>query len=253
MEQLHTKQFLLTVSAGKRLIAKAAATLSQVTHALEFGTIAVIAGTTNAYVAEELLLRIGQADDFCKDHFFRGATTMPGKTGPQPNHADVIIEKGQWKKEQTIFDCADRLGGGDIVFKGANAVNLQKRQAGILVGNPTLGTVGPAIQASAGRRAELIVPVGMEKRVTADIMELAVQLNSPTSSGLRFLPVCGTVLTELDAVRQLTGAVAELIAGGGICGAEGSCWIAATGNDQQLKALSGLMERVGKEPSFCKE
>ncbi|WP_156496379.1 hypothetical protein [Clostridium coskatii] len=33
---------------------------------------------------------------------------------------------------------------------------------------------------------------------------------------------------------MLTGISAELVAAGGICGAEGSCWMAITGTEEQL-------------------
>jgi hypothetical protein len=59
-----TIQFPLTVAAGKRLIAKAVASLEQVRFALENNTILILAGTTNGYVAEELLSQTGQSGDF---------------------------------------------------------------------------------------------------------------------------------------------------------------------------------------------
>jgi hypothetical protein len=56
------KQFLLTPAAGKRLIAKAMAAHPAVKAAISSGTLAIIAGTTNGYVAEEILQSIGGDD-----------------------------------------------------------------------------------------------------------------------------------------------------------------------------------------------
>ncbi len=71
------RQLSLTPAAGKRLIGKAIAKHSEVLNALKGGTVVVIAGTTNSYVAEELLAIIGQSKDFRRDHFFRGIVLPP--------------------------------------------------------------------------------------------------------------------------------------------------------------------------------
>jgi len=53
------KQFVLTSSMGKRLIAKAVAIHPSVVKAMKKGTVVVVAGTTNGYVADELLTAAG--------------------------------------------------------------------------------------------------------------------------------------------------------------------------------------------------
>ena len=54
------KQFVLSPAAGKRLIAKSLVAHPAIQAALKSGTFAIIAGTTNGYVAEEILVSIGQ-------------------------------------------------------------------------------------------------------------------------------------------------------------------------------------------------
>ncbi|MCW4053637.1 MAG: hypothetical protein NWE84_01785, partial [Candidatus Bathyarchaeota archaeon] len=66
------KQFLVTPSAGKRLIAKALATHAAVSNALKNGTIVIVAGTTNGYVAEEIFKTLGGFTVFSRKRFFRG-------------------------------------------------------------------------------------------------------------------------------------------------------------------------------------
>ena len=77
-----------------------------------------------------------------------------------------------------------------------------------------------------------------------------VFLNSTNATGLRYLPVCGNVITELEAIKTITGAEAELVAGGGVCGAEGSYWIAISGNQEQLRDVDDLIRDVASEPNF---
>ena len=252
------KQFVVTPSAGKRLIAKALASETTVLQALKQGTVVVVAGTTNGYVAEELLKKIGVSTGFSTKRFFRGITLPPNEAitseGRLPDETafpgDVIITRNVWQKGKTIFDVVDDLKEGDIIIKGANALDLQRKQAAILIGHPKAGTIGAALQAVAGRRVRLIIAVGLEKRVSGDLGCLAEKVNVPGANGYRLLPVPGQVFTELEAIKLLTGATAELIAAGGVCGAEGSCWLAISGTEKQEDAAEKLLNAIAAEPAF---
>jgi hypothetical protein len=96
----------------------------------------------------------------------------------------------------------------------------------------------------------LILPVGLEKRISGDLDDLAGKLNVPGTRGPRLLPVPGHVFTEIDAIALLTGAVAELAAGGGVCGAEGSVWLAVSGEPEQEEAAENLLRSLSHEPPF---
>ena len=72
------KQFVVTPSAGKRLIAKALVMHAAVSNALKDGTVVIVAGTTNGYVAEEILKMLGISSGFSRKRFFRGITLPPG-------------------------------------------------------------------------------------------------------------------------------------------------------------------------------
>ena len=144
----------------------------------------------------------------------------------------------------------DDLLEGDVILKGANALDLPRRQAAILIGHPKGGTIGAALQAVVGRSVRLILPVGLEKRVYCDLMELAIRLNAPRDHGPRLLPVPGEVFTEIDAIKLLTGAEAELIAAGGVGGAEGSVWLALHGSTEQMVMAETILRMVSEEPGF---
>ena len=255
------KQFLITPQAGKRLIAITIAKHPAIIKALKNGTLVIVAGTTNGYVAEEILKTHKIANDFSRKHFFRGITMPPTKTVTAEGRltdeskfpGDVIITKGIWQKGKTIADVIDDLKEGDVILKGANALDLTRRQAAILIGHPKGGTIGLALPAVVGRRVRLIIPVGLEKRVNGDLNELAEKLNAPGAGGYRLLPVNGEVFTELDALRALTAANVELIAAGGVCGAEGACWIAVTGEEEQEEFAEQIIASVADEPPFSSD
>lgn len=252
------KQFLITPAVGKRLIAKALTSNEIIKDAIKTKTLVIVAGTTNGYVAEEILSSINQGEGFSRERFFRGVVLPPGQpiteTGRLSDESqfpgDVIIEGGKWKKGLTIFDVVDDLNEGDIVLKGANALDISRGQAGILIGDPYGGTIGAAMQAVVGRRVRLIHPVGLEKRVFSDLNDLSRLLNSPGAQGPRLLPTPGEVFTEIEAISTLTGAKAQLVAGGGVNGAEGSLWLVITGVEQQLKRAGELLNSIASEPPF---
>ena len=252
------RQFSITPAAGKRLIGKAIAKHAAVMTALKGGTVVIIAGTTNGYVAEELLTTIGQAQDFRRNRFFRGIVLPPSRptapSGLLPEQSgfpgDVVIKDGVWQKGKVIFDVVDDLREGDVIMKGANAVDLIQRRAAILIGHPQAGTIGASLKAVVGRRVRLILPVGLEKRISGNIDELASRLNEPGAHGPRLLPVPGDIFTEIDAIALLTGAHAQLIAAGGVGGAEGSLWLGISGEHSQENGAVALLQSVAGEPAF---
>lgn len=242
------KQSCITPVMGKRLIGKGMAQHPQVQDILEKGTLVIIAGTTNGYVAEEILGALGQVEGFTRVGFRRGVTAGPGgKLADAAFPGDVVIVDGVWQKGKTIFDAAGDLDAGDIVLKGANALDPYG-QAAVQIAATDSGTVHAALSAVYGRRARLIIPVGVEKRVFDDVVELAKVINAPEASGPRLYPIFGEVFTELDAIELLTGAYAQLIAAGGIYGAEGSAWVVVSGSDEQEDAAAALIRSVRDEP-----
>jgi hypothetical protein len=95
-----------------------------------------------------------------------------------------------------------------------------------------------------------MIPIGLEKRICGDLFALAEKVNEPGATGFRLLPVTGQVFTEIEALSLLTGVTAEVIAGGGVSGAEGSCWLAVYGSKDQEDAAEKLMSSIASERPF---
>ena len=252
------KQFLITPAMGKRLIAKTIATHPAIRKALKNNTVVIVAGTTNGYVAEEILKTYNIAGEFSRKHFFRGVTLPPTKTVTKEGRladeskfpGDVVIVRGVWEKGKTVADVADDLKEGDIIIKGANALDLEHRRAALLIGHPKAGTIGLALPAVIGRRVRLIVPVGLEKRIDGDLDELAAKVNAPGAGGYRLLPIPGEVFTEIEALEALTAAQVDLIAAGGVCGAEGAVWLAVSGEPEQEEFAAQVVASLADEAPF---
>jgi hypothetical protein len=252
------KQFFLTVAMGKRLIGKAIAVHPSVTSALSNGTVVIIAGTTNGYVAEEILNSTGHSGKFSRNRFIRGVVLPPGykvtAAGRLSDESrfpgDVVINTGTWQVGKTIDDVAASLKEGDVIIKGANALDVIHKRAAVLIGNPQGGTISVALSAVIGRRVQLIIPVGLEKRISGDLDEIASKVNSPGSAGYRLLPVPGEVVTEIEALRLLTGVKAEMVAAGGVSGAEGGIWLNIEGLPEQIQESEKILHAISAEPSF---
>jgi len=247
------KQFLLTPSMGKRLIGRGIASHPAVATAIQNGTLVIVAGTTNGYVAEEVLRAFcpEQSGDFARKGFRRGMVTPPDFDAESVKAelvGDVVVSGGRWRQGQTIFDVADSLSAGDVILKGANVVNVEADEAAVYIGHPQAGTAGAAVRAVTGRRVQMIVPVGLEKRTSDAIMDIAAQCNAPDTEGPGMLPLPGRTYTELDAIEMLTGASGRLLAAGGVYGAEGAVWIGVRGTDEQLAATEQLWETLRSEP-----
>ena len=251
-------QIMLTPAAGKRLIGKGMAAHPAINDALKRGTIVIVAGTTNGYVAEEILTSIGQMGNFSRTRFFRGISLPPAHRttdqGRLPDESgfkgDVVLKDGVLVPGKTIEDVAETLKEGDIIVKGGNALDVEHRRAAVLIGNPTGGTVLVALRAAIGKRVRLIMPVGLEKRVTGNLDALAARVNAPGAKGLRLMPAPGETFTEIDALVALTGASAEMVAAGGVGGAEGSVWLAVSGTPEAERMAEDLLKSVVGEAGF---
>jgi hypothetical protein len=251
------RQLLLTPQAGKRLIAKALSRHPQIQNAAENGTLVIIAGTTNGYLAEEVCRNL-EISGFSRKRFFRGLTMPPNKPVTKEGRladesqfpGDLIITKGQWQKGKTIVDVVDNLKEGDVIVKGANALDLEHKQAALLIGHPKAGTVGITLPAVVGRRVKLFIAVGLEKRVNCDLNAIASKLNEPGTGGYRFLPIPGEVFTEIEALKMLYGVESELFAAGGVNGAEGAVWLAVSGTKDEEEKAEAAVASVVSEPAF---
>jgi hypothetical protein len=245
--------FVLTVSESKRLIARSIPHVPCIKRAREKGIIAVCKGTTNAYVLEELL---GHTVE--KTGYVLGAT-IPAKGAPRASLLpasipEVVLRDGEVAEGMTVQDAIKEMGPGDVVIKGANALDPDRGAAGVLVQHPEGGTMGALMGRVHGKKVNLVVPVGLEKQVAADLGTVEAKLLS-SSPGVHTGPslwvMHGQIVTEIEALAMLTGAQAMQVAAGGIGGAEGAVWLMVQGSDEQVGNAVGLIEALQGEPPFA--
>lgn len=247
---MKSTQIYFTPAAGKKLIADALASLDEIRDTMMHHTVVVLKGSTNGYLAEALASQLEEAA-FDKKGFYRGLLKAPGCTAAAPQQPyDMVIEKGKLIPEKTIFDVADSLGAEDIIFKGANAVHLESGTAGVLIGDSRCGTILACESAAVGRRVRLIHPVGLEKRVELPMPDLASICNNFDDTGLRLFPSTGIPYTELDALSDLFGVTAEIMAAGGVCGYEGGCLLRCEGEVRDIDELITYAKTLQDLPPY---
>ncbi len=236
----------ITVSAGKRLIAKGIAQNELVKRALDKGILAVAPGTTNGYVVEELT---GQAID--KTQFVTGRTIARSYQGSPPAYGlpDLVLKNGQ-RVEQAATEAVAGMGPGDVLIKGANAINYDLQQAGVLIGHPTGGTLGAVLGTLTAKRIHLLHPVGLEKSVPGDLSDVARMMKGSGGKGPTLWVTPGDLFTEIEALELLAGVCAVPSGAGGIGGAEGAVWLTLFGEAAQLDQAQAVIELVQNEPAF---
>ncbi|MDD1776002.1 MAG: hypothetical protein LUP94_01450 [Candidatus Methanomethylicus sp.] len=237
----------LTPSEGKRLIGKAVARMEAVCNALSNGTVVICPGTTNAYVAEEI---IGNSID--KGRFTIGVITPKGAcvSKSKARLREIVLSKGK-RVDLSLKEAVDGLGPRDAFIKGANAVDVFGN-AGVYLGSSTGGTMGLSIGPVLARGVKMIIPVSLEKLVPYPIMDIAPRLGSQklnAAMGLPFgmMPLPGEIVTEVEAINMLFGCECIPVGGGGVNGGEGSHCYLMEGDEDSVKAAWESVCRIKGE------
>jgi len=253
-------QVTLTPAESKRLIGKAVANMDEVKKALKKGIVIIALGTTNAYVAEEIL-----GKKLNKSLFAAGIVTPRGTchTPPDKRAREIVIKKGK-VTELRLGDVLGELGSEDVFIKGANAIDPEGHAA-VFTADPYGGTVGKALGVVMARGVHYIIPVGLEKFVSCSLKEaskkvgtMKIDMSMGTAIGLTL--AMGRIVTEIEALRILAGVEATPLGAGGVGGAEGAVTLLLEGDDNKvMKAwniIRGLknekrLEAVGADCKTC--
>lgn len=243
------RQVVLTISESKRLIAKGVAALPEVKRAMEEGMVVVATGTTNAYVLEELW---GRSID--KRRYRSGITTpREPERHEEPQEEpipDIVFRKEEVVEELNRFNAVGHMDQDDVYIKGANALDYIGQTAGVLIGSPEGGTLGAILGQIIGKKIHVIIPVGLEKLVYEDINELHRLATEEDYEGPSLWPITGDIITEIEALKILTGVDSTLYSAGGIAGAEGAVRLLLIGTNDKVEAALRLVESIKGEPRY---
>ena len=240
-------QLVLRPAASKRLIARGVAALPQVRDALRDRTVVVTLGTTNGYVAEELL---GQPFD--RGAFAAGVIDTRWNVNARLGEAsDLVLERGvqvPFDKEKTLT----ALTAGDVIIKGGNALDPWGT-VGVLLAAATGGTVGRYVPLALARGVEIVIPISVAKSIHTSVSDLAMQMGSrriELGEGLPcgIFPLVGHVVSEIEAFDLLFGVQAAHVASGGVGEGRGSVSLLLDGDEESVRAAMALAHSLASEP-----
>jgi len=241
--------FTLTPAESKRLIGKGVAALPEIQHAQKNGYLLVGRGSTNAYILEELLGKKIKKEGYTAGQVIKGVLCV---LGAEERTKPVTFHKGESLPVEP-GSVLDKLGAGDILLKGANAIDGEGN-VGVIMASPSGGTMGQFYMALKARGLEIIYPVGLEKMIPS--VEAAAQFGGTVTLGktigARAGMACvadGRVFTELDAIETLFGVYAVHFASGGWGGAEGCVTLVVEGADAKVnKCVKFIEQKIKGEP-----
>jgi hypothetical protein len=240
--------FTLTPAESKRLIAKGVIAMPEVQEAREKGYLIVGRGSTNGYIAEELLNKSLKKEKYVAGQVIRGilcALLQGIRLQPVSFYKGELLEV----EPGTLIE---KLGPGDIVLKGANAMDSQGN-VGVVMASPVGGTMGEFYMAMKAQGVDMIYPVGLEKMVLSveEAAQYGGRLTLERTIGAPVGMACvadGIVITEIDAIDILFGIDAVHFASGGYGGAEGAVTIVVEGEDDDVNECVDFIETIKGEP-----
>jgi len=240
---------VLSPGASRRLIARGVATLPQVQRACRDGLVVVTLGTTNAYVAEELLGRGIARERFCAGYIGEGLTWVP----PERRARVFVLRRGQ-PVELSEDEILGEMKSGDVLIKGANVLDAEG-VCGVLMASPAGGTVGKLAIPALARGVETVIPISCAKSVHGYVTDLAPELgigrvNKSTGFAVGLFPLVGTVVTEVEAVELLYGVRAKHVASGGVGPGVGTVTLLLVGDEAKVEqAFAAVAGLVRDEPA----
>jgi hypothetical protein len=243
-------QITLTSAESKRLIAKAVVNLGEIKKAFKNGIIVIGVGTTNAYVAEELL---GQEIE--RERFVAGVVLSKGTfvLPAERRLKEIVIKRGKII-DAKMDDVLPEMTSNDVFLKGANALDFSGT-AGVLMAGQGGGTIGRSLGTIMSKGVNLIIPVGLEKFIPGSIKNVAPlagmdKVIFSTGTPVGMMPIHGKVITELEAIKIISGAEAIVMAKGGVSGAEGAVTLMVRGTPDQLRRVKLLTKSIKGENSL---
>ena len=247
-------QLLMTPAEGKRLIAKAIASLELVQEAYKNGIVIVSTSTSTAYVAEELmgkeLPEKGMFTAGVVSHDGAGITTADGR------YPHYVFEKGELKECSTpeLVPYLAKMGPSDVFLKGANAIDPFDN-AGILLHGPGGGTIGTAWGHIVRNGITCIIPAGLEKMVPVDLSEVQTIMGTNVLDKAMGWPcgliaIKGEIITEMEAFGILFDVDAVPVGSGGINGAEGCKIFLIEGSEEAANAAYDMVVKIQGEPEL---
>jgi hypothetical protein len=241
--------FTLIPVESRRLIAKAVAQMEEVKAAQQRAYIILPGGTTNGYIAQELL----GMTDLEPQKFTAGTNShrVLCVTDASNWHFPIILYKGQ-RCSKTMPEAIEDFHLETVIIKGANAIDPEGN-IGVITAGFDGGTIAATYGPVTSQGLKYVFPVGLEKMV-GSVKTAASWTGAKTmdyTMGADFGMYCltnGTIVTEIEALHILAGVEARHIASGGIGESAGAVVLVIKGEEASVKKAISIVESIKGEP-----
>jgi hypothetical protein len=244
--------FTLIPAESRRLIAKAVVQMEEIKIAKKKAYIIVNGGTTNGYIAQELL----GMRDLEPQKFAAGTNTHrlfcvtdADKRAPFP----IILYKGE-RSSKTLPEALQDFHIETVLIKGANAIDPEGN-VGVVSSGFDGGTMGATYGTATSQGVKYIFPVGLEKMV-ASVKEASAWAGAKTldyTIGADFGIFCipnGIVVTEIEALKILADVEAKHVASGGVGESAGAVTLVIKGEEANVRNAISIVESIKGEPTL---
>jgi hypothetical protein len=251
-------QIVLTPAESKKLIAKAITKLDVVRQAAAEGMIVIHPSSSTYFIFQELIgakpktnywvCGVVTPRGMCVEMAMAVGDYSPRTVKFDPGELRGLwaIKKGKALFGKTLSELMEQMTAKDVFIKGANALDTEGN-VGILIGeNASLGMV---LSTWRKKKFTLIYPVGLEKLIPIPVRQATMEAKQAKYEYGMGLPTglfpCpdGKTITEIDAVKILSGAIAVPIASGGLGGAEGATTLIIKGTNEQVRNAIEFIEQ----------
>ncbi|MEM1525056.1 MAG: hypothetical protein QW372_04165 [Nitrososphaerales archaeon] len=249
-------QISLTPTESKNLISKGVLALEIVKNALKDGIVVIHPSTTTYFLIKNLIGK--EPKSIVSGVIVPSGACIAKHTADMAKRYNVaflpeefrpvVLKRGKLQEDVKLGDILKELSSNDVYIKAGNALDIDGN-VGILIGSPVGGTIGRVFALCAAKGVNLILPTSLEKLIPIPIREAMKKagiqrMDYSMGMPVGLLPVNGLVITEIDAIKILTGAIATPIAAGGILGAEGSITLVIEGEKDQVKKAVEIIECI---------
>jgi hypothetical protein len=253
-------EVVLTPTEAKRLLSKAVLKRDEVKKALQEGILMIHPSSTSMFMLEELGLKMHEKGIWICGHVSPKGLCIPRividyrNNLPDPTRGselypfEYVIRKGELIpfEESGIAAVLEQFTINDVYVKGVNAIDPAGK-LGILMAGSTGGSVGQVLKRRKKVNFPIIIPVGLEKRIPISIREaIKAASEAKKAQGIPCIiwQIRGTIITEIDAFKQLCNVDAIPISAGGVCGAEGCIVWVLKGEEKDVDNAYRLCEEI---------
>jgi hypothetical protein len=258
-------QVILTPTESKKLIANAVANMDIIKQAKTHGMVIIHPSSSTYFLIEALTGTAPETNywvcgvvaprGMCVEMGILVGDYLPKTPNLPPGDFKTwwIIKNGNLSIGEKVSQLLKEVKPTDVFIKGVNALDAEGN-VGILIGDPIGGgPIGYILSAWRKNPFKLVFPVGLEKLIPISISQAvreAKQTKYDYGMGLAagLLPCPHgenvSIVTEVEAIKSLSGATAVPVAAGGVGGAEGAITLILKGTEAEVKRAIDAVEQA---------